>query len=61
MTEITFETWWLRFLHCAEEADFDVDPEDQALYSEYYDDGDTPEEALEYEMDAAAEIEKGLQ
>ncbi len=48
---ISFDTWWQRFLHCAEEAGFEINADDSTAYREYYDDGDTPEEALEAEIE----------
>ncbi len=54
MTEteaITFDTWWARFLHCAEESGLEINADDSAPYKEYYDDGDTPEDAVETELE----------
>ncbi len=49
---ISFDTWWQRFQHCAAEAGFEIDDDDSGAYREYYDDGDTPEEALDNEIEA---------
>lgn len=49
---IGFDTWWQRFLHCAEMETFEIDVSDKELYQEYYDDGDSPEEALLCEIRA---------
>ncbi len=50
--KIDFETWWQRFMHCAEEVDWPTGNDAEA-YREYYDDGDSPEEALATEMSYA--------
>ncbi len=49
--KISFSIWWARFLHLAEQNEWPVDPDQQDAYREYYDDGDTPEQALDDEME----------
>ncbi len=51
---IAFDVWWARFLHIAEEADWGV-VNDPDAYREYYEDGDSPEEALDNEMEYGTE------
>lgn len=45
-----FNLWWLKLLEAAEAEHFPINADDPESYFEYYDDGDTPEEALAEEM-----------
>lgn len=54
---LSFTDWWKELLDLADLEDFKLYP-DRELYREYYDLGDTPEEALDVEMDTASEEEE---
>ena len=48
MEKLTFEVWWQRVMHLCDQKDWGYgDPES---WREYYDDGDSPEDAVATEI-----------
>lgn len=46
--QIPFEQWYAQLVLCAEERAWNIgDPEDAEMWREYFNDGDSPDEALE--------------
>ena len=45
---MTFDVWWLRLIKLAKDNKWKLG--DKQTYREYYDDGDSPEDALRSEM-----------
>lgn len=45
----TFEAWWEELTKLAEQAEWDLGEKES--YKEFFDDGDSPEDALDTDMD----------
>jgi len=45
----TFEAWWEELTNLAKQAEWDLGEKEQ--YKEFFDDGDSPEDALDVDMD----------
>ena len=50
MQALTFGQWWDELLVVAVRLDWPVEPDDGSAWESYYDDGYTPEEAIQEDM-----------
>ncbi len=51
--DFDFALWWSALCKIAKRADFPLDVERPSSYKEYFDDGDSPRDALDAEIEAA--------
>lgn len=49
---MSFEAWWQELVSLAVAQDFPLNVGEPESYQDYFDDGDSPEDALQTEMDA---------
>ena len=48
----SFEQWWIDLVALGEKLDWPINRDDRESYREYFDDGDTPEDVVEFERSA---------
>lgn len=49
---MSFEDWWRELMALAVSADFPLNIAEPQSYQDYFDDGDSPDDVLQAEMDA---------
>ena len=55
MNKLPFEIWWQRFQHCADAIGLKLD-HDTSEYRQWYEQGLSPEEAVDEEAEAVAAL-----